>query len=441
MERRRSARLVDQPASIRELSEDDATVLHRFAIRGFKSLEDVELWLPRLAVFAGPNAAGKSNLLDAIQLLARVGTQRTLAEALSYPIRGFPTEAFTLPAGGLPELLAQPHAALELEADLEIAAAKPGGSPERVRYKVGIEIDPDAGSLRVSDEYLTALDRHWDPKNKARIEREGENLVLRQTRGSGHPRYEPLRQGHTLLSDGRHSGGSYPLFDLVRGEFRRWRAYYLDPLTAMRAAQPPREVPDIDVHGENLAPFLYGLKTRTGKAFEAVRRSLRAAIPAIDGLDVDLDTKRGTLDIQIKQDGTIFSSRVVSEGTLRVLALCAIAVTASGGIVAFEEPENGVQPQRLDRIAELLTSAARRGEAQIVLTTHSPGFIAAMLERARPEQSEIGLFGVARDGRTTVIHPIRDPGVWSEPALNELLSEPDEHDKIAALVRRGWLDL
>ena len=417
------------------------TVLRRFAIHGFKSLQSVELQLPRLAVFAGPNAAGKSNLLDAMQMLARVATQRTLAEALSDPIRGFPTEAFTLPPGGLPDLLAQPHARLDLEADLEIADAKAGRSPERVRYKVQIEVDPDAGSLRVADEYLTALDRHWKPKGKPRIEREGNHLILRRSSGSGRPPNETLGLGHTLLSDARHSGRSYPLFDAVRGEFRRWRAYYLDPLTAMRAAQSPREVPDIGEHGENLAPFLYGLKTRDQKAFNAVRRSLRAAVPAVSDLEVDLDTKRGTLDIQIKQDGTLFSSRVVSEGTLRVLGLCAIAVTASGGIVAFEEPENGVQPQRLDRIADLLTSAGRRGSAQIILTTHSPGFIAAMLERARLEGHDIGLFGVARDGRTTVIRPLRDPGVWSEPALNELLSEPDEHDKIAALARRGWLDL
>lgn len=416
-------------------------MLRRFAIHGFKSLESVELELPRLAVFAGPNAAGKSNMLDAIQMLARVGTQRTLAEAFATPIRGFPTEAFTLPAGGLRELLAQPKATLGLEADLEIPAPRTGGPPERVRYKVEIEIDPDAGALSVADEYLTALDRRWEPKGKARIEKEGDHLTLRRTRGSGRPQNEVIGLGHTLLSDARHSGASYPLFDMVRSELRHWRAYYLDPLTAMRAAQPPREVPDIDVHGETLAPFLYGLKSRNPKAFEAVSRSLRSAVPDISGLDVDLDTKRGTLDIQIEQDGTLFSSRVVSEGTLRVLGLCAIAVTASGGIVAFEEPENGVQPQRLDRIAELLTSAARRGGAQIILTTHSPGFIAAMLERARPEGDDIGLFGVARTGRKTIIRPIRDPGVWSAPALNELLSEPDDHDKIAALVRRGWLDL
>jgi predicted ATPase len=209
----------------------------------------------------------------------------------------------------------------------------------------------------------------------------------------------------------------------------------------MRAATAPREVPDIGVHGETLAPFLYGLKTRDQKSFAAVQRALRSVVPAITTLDVDLDTKRGALDIQIEQDGTMFSSRVVSEGTLRVLALCAIAVTASGGLVAFEEPENGVQPQRLDRIAELLTSAARRGSAQLILTTHSPGFVAAMLERARSEKEDVGLFAVGRDGRATTVRPIHEPGIWTEPALDELLEEPDEHDKVAALVRRGWLDL
>jgi predicted ATPase len=35
-------------------------VLRRIAIKGFKSLVDVELVLPQLVVLAGPNAAGKS---------------------------------------------------------------------------------------------------------------------------------------------------------------------------------------------------------------------------------------------------------------------------------------------------------------------------------------------------------------------------------------------
>src|SRR3972149_2956524 len=57
-------------------------MLKSLTVRGFKSLKDVTVELPRMAVLFGPNAAGKSNLLDAIQALSRIGTQRTLADAL-----------------------------------------------------------------------------------------------------------------------------------------------------------------------------------------------------------------------------------------------------------------------------------------------------------------------------------------------------------------------
>ena len=379
-------------------------------------------------------------MLDAIQMLARAGTQRTLGDALRSPIRGFPAEAFTFPRGGLPELLQSPTAQFSIEADLEIPIGS-GASIDRARYRMGIDIEPDAGVLSLGDEYLARMTRSWEPKGSPRIETVKSEVQVRRSGGGGAPRHEPLRVNHTYLSDTRLSGASYPLFDTVRGELASWRTHYLDPQRAMRDPASPREVPDIGVLGESLAPFLYRLKTRREPEFRAVRRALREVIPAVTGLDVDLDTKRGTLDIQIEQDGTTFSSRVISEGTLRVLALCAISVTATRGLIAFEEPENGVQPQRLDRVAELLTSAARRGRAQIIVTTHSPGFIAAVLVRARESPDLIGIFGVGREGRDTVVSDIHDPGLWSDEAIAELLTDPDDYDKVAALVRRGWLDL
>lgn len=92
-------------------------MLRRIAVKGFKSLLDVDQELPSLAVFAGPNAAGKSNLLDAIQTLSRLGTERTFSDALAEPIRGFPAELFTFPEDGLPGLLAKRRAKLCLEAE------------------------------------------------------------------------------------------------------------------------------------------------------------------------------------------------------------------------------------------------------------------------------------------------------------------------------------
>ena len=49
-------------------------MLKKLTVCGFKSLKDVTVEFPRMAVLFGPNAAGKSNLLDAIQALSRIGT-------------------------------------------------------------------------------------------------------------------------------------------------------------------------------------------------------------------------------------------------------------------------------------------------------------------------------------------------------------------------------
>src|SRR4030042_1642376 len=106
-----------------------------------------------------------------------------------------------------------------------------------------------------------------------------------------------------------------------------------------------------------------------------IKRTLRSLIPSVDDLVVDLDKQRGTLDIQIQQRGTKFSSRVISEGTLRVLALCTIAVNPwSGSLLAFEQPENGVHPRRIELIAQLLASLATEQKRQVIVTTHSPLF-------------------------------------------------------------------
>ena len=80
-------------------------MLKRVVIQGYKSLVDLDLTLQPLTVLFGPNAAGKSNFLDAMQLLSRMAFSRTLKEAFEPPYRGKPLESFTLGPEGLPELL------------------------------------------------------------------------------------------------------------------------------------------------------------------------------------------------------------------------------------------------------------------------------------------------------------------------------------------------
>src|SRR5262249_34942102 len=126
--------------------------------------------------------------------LSRIGTSRTISDALSEPIRGYPIEAFGFPAGGLPELLTKDAARFTLQADIQAAR-------ERYRYKTTVEIQPKSGSLVVRDEYLAALSSRGEPKGTAAIESNGDFLLLRRKSHPGRPRKEPIGQNYAVLSD------------------------------------------------------------------------------------------------------------------------------------------------------------------------------------------------------------------------------------------------
>jgi len=413
-------------------------MLNSLHVTGFKSLADTKLFFPRLTVLFGPNAAGKSNVLDAVQALSRIGTLRTLSDALAEPIRGYPIESFSFPPGGLPELLTSARAQFGLEADLSVGR-------EGYRYRIAVEIEPGSGRLSAGDEYLAQLGAKGEPKGKPAIERVSDDLHIRRKSKPAHPRHEPTGLNHSILSDPRLGGVEYRALDRTRQELSGWKVYYLDPRVAMRTAKPPEAVSDIGLLGEHLAPFLYRLRAEARKDFDAVVRTLRTLIPAVESVDVDLDPKRGTLDIMVVQDGISYSSRIVSEGTLRVLALCAIATNPWGGpLIGFEEPENGVHPRRLELIAQLLWNLAHAGtprERQIIVTTHSPLFCDALLRIHREQNGDFALLNVRRETGQTVVVPFAEFGpLFDDTEIAKGLADAAEDALFEKLLRRGLID-
>src|SRR5437764_582830 len=97
------------------------SMLRRIRIQNYKSLVDVDVRLEPLTAIFGPNAAGKSNFLDALQLLSRLTTCRTLKEAFEPPYRGTPLESFTFGPKGIQGLLEQETATFTMEADIELS--------------------------------------------------------------------------------------------------------------------------------------------------------------------------------------------------------------------------------------------------------------------------------------------------------------------------------
>ena len=414
-----------------------AVMLRRLTVRNFKSLRDVTVELPRLSVLFGPNAAGKSNLLEATQALSWIGNARTLNDALQapYPVRGFAFEAFSLSASGLPAQLAHDSGSFVLEADLETQ----GG---QYRYRVAPRIVYRTGELTVADEYLARLRPSGTNWGAPAIERVNSVLRIRRKGKPSHPREERIGLHHSVLSDRSLSGNGYAALDHVRDELSNWRTYYFEPRTLMRQEQPPAALTDIGIHGEHLASFLHYLRGVEPQRFESVSRRLRTIIPGVESVGVALDENRGTLSLAVRQAGAVHSSRVVSEGTLRVLALCAVAANPwYGSLVTLEEPENGVHPRRIERIASLLMTLAE--ERQIVVSSHSPVLVDAILRARRESENpdRIGLFNVRCGDEGTVVEPFDLPGaLFQKPEILKALTDRGEDGLFEALVLRGLVD-
>ena len=438
-------------------------MLTRARIKGYKSLEDVEVQLEPLAVLFGPNAAGKSNFLDALQLLSKLGTSRTVKEAFDPPYRGKPIESFTVGSRGLKGLLERERLAFSIEVDLRLSTTvvdavnrqirdmrRPSGdapsegadqAPARVRerdlrYRVEIEMLPRSGVLRVTDEYLAALNARGEPtgKRKPFVERQGEKIHLR-LEGQAHPVYYDRYLDRTILSM-PHYPPHYPHLVAARHELESWLFFYFEPRERMRVANPIKEVRHIGLMGEELAAFLRTLQALEPRQFKAVEKALHTVMPNIDGIDVEV-SDLGEAELRLRENGVAIPARVLSEGTLRLLGLLALSGIGEGpALVGFEEPENGVHPRRIQLIAELLETRASLGKTQYIVTTHSP-----VLADLLPDNSQ---FAVRRNELRTRIDPFSTWGplgsLGARKDIGRALDDGEESLPVSRRILRGDFD-
>jgi predicted ATPase len=85
------------------------------------------------------------------------------------------------------------------------------------------------------------------------------------------------------------------------------------------------------------------------------------------------------------QDGTSHPARALSDGTLRFLALAVMELDPQAqGLLCLEEPENGIHPERIPKILQLLQDIATDVDEpigidnplrQVIVNTHSPAVV------------------------------------------------------------------
>lgn len=172
---------------------------------------------------------------------------------------------------------------------------------------------------------------------------------------------------------------------LVDDELSAYRLVHLD---SARLREPSERI-----GSDTLAPDASNLPTvlanLPGPILGEIRADLVSLVPGVSSFEIVPDGDSFRIDFEFS-GGERLPARLVSDGTLRILALLtALRVEPRSAMIGVEEPENGVYPGRLRKLVEYMQEiAVQSGEegaspTQLVLTTHSPVVLAAL--RTRPE--------------------------------------------------------
>lgn len=397
-------------------------MLTRLEVNGFKTFEKLDVTLTPFTMIVGNNAAGKSNLFDVVQLLSNLAT-KDVSEAVN-GMRGEPLELFRQTAAGRAKRIE-----LAVEVLVDPTVKDPWGSEvtlthTRMRYEVTLErreTKPGIERIQVAREAVIPIMRKDDvwakkmaPSKKFRevylkysrknpwltTENKPEGLTFSIHQDGKAGRYRPASAAEaTVLYS--ITNAEFPHLFALREAMRHWRLLQLDP-ALLRRPVPATASDVLNADGSNLAAVLAQLKAETATAtrpngvLSDIVAELNNLIPGTTRLDAELHEASREYRIKLTmRDGLPFSARVISDGTLRVLALLTLLHDPRHrGLICFEEPENGVHPARIKQLIQRLKDMVTRPHdfededengcaplSQLLLNSHSPVVLSALIDK------------------------------------------------------------
>lgn len=190
----------------------------------------------------------------------------------------------------------------------------------------------------------------------------------------------PIDAGRSVLAQ-RRDPGLYPELTWLAQEYERIRIYQewnFGRKTVFR--EPQRADMRNDVLAEdfsNIGLYLNRLRIRFPAAKRKIIERLKDLYEGIQDFDVLIEG--GTVQVFFNEGDFIVPATRLSDGTLRYLCLLAILCDPEPPpLICIEEPELGLHPDILPKVAELLREAATR--TQLIVTTHSDILVDAMTE-------------------------------------------------------------
>lgn len=341
-------------------------LIHELALKGILSFgpDSPPLDMRSLNVLIGPNGSGKSNLVEAVGLL------RSTATKVTAPLRGSG-------GGGVKEWIWK--GANNRHARLDAIIDYPAGT-QALRHM--IKFTEMASRFEMVDEAIE--NRLPDPGHDEPFFfyhfQNGRPALAVHDAGRRQLRREDVAVDESILSQ-RKEPDQYPelayladVYSSVR-LYREWSFGRSSVFRSPQAADLPGDRLEEDF--SNLGLFLNYLRG-VPKAKSTIVGHLRDLYEGLD--DFDVRVKGGTVEVFLTEHDFIIPASRLSDGTLRYLCLLAILCDPKPpALIGIEEPELGLHPDMLPKIADLLVAASER--TQLVVTTHSDILVDAMTDR------------------------------------------------------------
>lgn len=324
--------------------------------------------LESLNVLIGPNGSGKSNLIEAISLLrAAPGDIRAVIRrgggAGDWIWKGKP-EGFA----SLDVVISNPQGKLPLR---HVLAFREENQTFRLADERIENEGPFPGHNRP---YFYYSYQDGNPVLNVRTEGLNEEPEERKLKP------ETVETDQSILAQ-RRDPETYPEVSYLASVYNKikiYREWYFGRNAVFREPQKADMRNDrLEEDFSNLGLFLNRLRG-VPKAKKAILEALHDLYEGLDDFDVSI--KGGTVQVFFTEgDFTIPATRL-SDGTLRYLCMLAILCDpAPPPLICIEEPELGLHPDILPKLADLLNAASER--TQLIITTHSDILVDAMTER------------------------------------------------------------
>lgn len=392
----------------------------------FRCLRDVSQEIDRFQILVGPNASGKSTFIDVPALLAALLRQPQDVVAVLHELSPTFDDLTFMREGRRFELAIEASIPDSLK-----ATGKNGRDPKngRIRYEIALGSD-EQGSLGVQGENLwlkpdgphvsssrqQVFPAMRPPRETLLVpERkhspEGWKKVVSKSASNDYFRAEttgwnaPFRFGAQRLALGNlpEDEERFP----VAVWFRRLLSTGVQRLAlhaeAIRRPSPPGRPAEFQPDGSNL-PWAIERLRATPERFSRWLAHVRTALPDIEEIDtVEQEDNRHRYLRLTYRGGLRVPSWVVSDGTLRLLALTLVAyLDTKDRIFLIEEPENGIHPQAVETVYQALSGTY---ESQILCATHSP----VMLSLAEPK--DVLCFARTSEGATDIVRGNEHPNL------------------------------